>query len=326
VSALIIGLVLVVLSAGLVFLAARAWRSRRPLVRWPAVIVAGALAIVVALVGVVDLVGVYRLSGPRGDPVPDVKLAASEGQVARGEHLANLCASCHSTTGGLPLDGGRSSLISSPDGSGLGTLYAPNLTPGGVLATWSDAEIIRAIREGIDRNDHALILMPSDKFHAMSDADVQAVVTYLRSQPAVARTTPPRDIDLIGTLLIGAGLFPTAAQAPITQPVAAPPAGTTSAYGRYLVTISGCQSCHGEDFAGGRTGAGPPPGPNLTLIVPRWSEDDFVKTIRTGSDPNGYNLRPEMPWRQFSAAFSDDELKAIYADLRGLTPIQAPPR
>jgi mono/diheme cytochrome c family protein len=326
VSALIIGVILWLLAAVLVFAATRVWRSRRPIVRWPGVIVAGLLALVVALVGGVDLLGVYRLNGPRGNPDPGVTVAASPDLLARGEHLANVCAACHSTNGGLPLDGGRSSLISSPDGSGLGTLYAPNLTPGGVLATWSDGEVVRAIREGVDRDNRALIIMPSDKFHAMSDADVEAIVAYLRSQPAVGRTTTPRDIGLIGTMLIGAGLFPTSAQAPITEPVAAPPTGVTAAYGRYLVTISGCQSCHGEDFAGGRSGAGPPPGPNLTLIVPKWSEAGFVKTIRTGTDPNGYDLRPEMPWRQFSAAFSDDELKAIYADLHGLAPLQVPPR
>ena len=101
--------------------------------------------------------------------------------------------------------------------------------------------------------------MPSDGFHGMSDADVQAVVAYLRSQPPVARTTPPRRLNVIGTILVGASLFPTAVQPPVVGPVASPPPGVSADYGAYLVQVSG-RSCHGADLAGGRAGGGPPPG------------------------------------------------------------------
>ncbi len=324
---IVVGIILVVVAVVLALVVVRARRAKNAFARWPGAIVAGLLALVVGLVGVIDLAGVYRLNAAHGNPVSDVRLSASAGQLARGEHLAHLCASCHSTTGNLPLDGGRASLLSSPGNSGLGTLYAPNLTPGGPLKDWSNGEIIRAIREGVDKNGHALIIMPSEGFHEMSDADVQAIVAYLRSQPAVDRSTPPRDLNLIGTMLIGAGLFPTAAQAPIAGPVAPPPAGPTAAHGQYLVAISGCRTCHGADLAGGSANGGPPPGPNLTLIVPKWTATQFVTTIRTGTDPNGYSLRPDMmPWKEFSAAYSDEELAAIYAYLHGLRPIEHPPR
>jgi mono/diheme cytochrome c family protein len=325
VSGLILGIVLLVVTAVLVFVATRVRRIKSN-VRWPAMIVVGFLAMLVAVVSVVDVVGVYRLNVPYNSPVPDVKVTANAEQIARGQHLANICSSCHSTTGSLPLDGAAGSILSSPGNPGLGSLYAPNLTPGGPLATWTDGEIVRAIRDGVDKDGHALVLMPSPYFHAMSDADVQAIVAYLRTQPAVSHSTPPRDLNLLGMLLIGSGAFPTSVQPSITTPVSAPPAGPTADYGRYLVTISGCQVCHGDDFAGGRRGAGPPAGPNLTLLVPRWSEADFVTTIRTGTDPNGYHLSTQMPWKQFSAAYSDDELKAIYSYLHGLPPLQVPPR
>ncbi|HVC33569.1 MAG TPA: cytochrome c [Chloroflexota bacterium] len=322
---LIIGIVLIALAVAFVVLARRARRGKHLLIRWPGAVLAGLLAIVCALVGVVDLMGVYRLNAVHGNPVSDVKVAATSAELARGEHLAHLCTSCHSTTGDLPLDGGRTSLLSNPDGSGLGALYPPNLTPGSPLKGWSDGQIIRAVREGVDNNGHALMIMPSETFHQMSDADVQAIVAYLRSQPAVTHVTPPRNINLIGTLLIGTGVFPLAVQAPITQPVVAPPAGITPEYGKYLVAVSGCQTCHGADLAGGRAGAGPPPGPNLTQIVPKWTRAQFVTTIRTGTDPTGYALRPDMmPWKEFSAAYSDDELGAIYAYLHTVKPIEHP--
>lgn len=321
---IVVGIVFVALAVLFAILVVRVRGAKNPLARWLGVVLAGLLTVVFALGGVVDLVGVYRLDAPRGNPASGVKVAMTADQIARGEHLAHLCTSCHSTTGNLPLDGGRQSFLSNPDGSGLGTLYAPNLTPGGPLKDWSDGEIIRAIREGVDRDGRALIIMPSESFHAMSDADVQALVAYLRSQPAVSRQTPPRDIGLIGTLLVGAGLFPTEAQASIAQPIAAPPVGVTAEYGKYLVEISGCQVCHGADLAGGRAEEnGPPAGPNLTVIVPRWTEAEFVQTIRTGTDPTRHSLRAElMPWKELSAAFSDDELKAIYSYLHALKPIE----
>ena len=78
-------------------------------------------------------------------------------------------------------------------------------------------------REGVDRDGHPLLIMPSDAFHRLSDEDVQTVVAYLRSQPAVNRATPSRDVNLLGLVLVGAGLFPTSEQPHIAGPQTAPP-------------------------------------------------------------------------------------------------------
>jgi mono/diheme cytochrome c family protein len=235
------------------------------------------------------------------------------------QQKARACAGCHSTTNDLPLDGGNNNFLGGP----LGTLYAPNLTPGGPLKDWSDGEIARAIREGIDKNGRPLLIMPSGSFHSMSDADVQALVAALRAQKPTPHDAPSRNMGLMGTVLIGAGMFPTAVQPPLSGPVAAPPRGVTAEYGQYLVKILGCQECHGQDLAGVPPGRGGPSGPNLTVLVPKWGEADFVKTIRTGVDPAGKTLDPEqMPWKEFSNASSDDDLKAMYQYLHGLAPIQ----
>ncbi len=310
--------IVIALAIALGLLAAHFWRAKNVLVRFLGGIVTSALTVLLALVGIVALLGIYRLNAPVGNPAPNLQASATPAQLARAERGARGCAGCHSTKGDLPLDGGATNML-----GGLGTLYAPNLTPGGPLKDWTDGEIARAIREGVDKNGRPLLIMPSSAFHNLSDDDVKALVAYLRTQPAVQHDPPPRSIGMLGTLLIGLGLFPTAAQPPLSAPVTAPPAGITAAYGQYLVAINGCSECHGRDLAGGRPGAGPPPGPNLTLIVPTWTEDDFVRTIRTGVDPQGHSLRPElMPWKDISAATTDDELKAIYLYLHGLTPIQ----
>lgn len=100
----------------------------------------------------------------------------------------------------------------------------------------------------------------------------------------------------------------------------APDAGPTEAYGEYLVTISGCGECHGEDLRGG-TSQFVPVGPNLPAIVSQWSADQFVETMRTGTDPYGNDINPErMPWQEYANAFSDDELTAIYEYILSLAP------
>lgn len=185
------------------WLATRAWRARRALVKWSGTIVAGLLAALCTLVVALALAGLYRINRPPSAPAPAVQIEVSPEQLARGENLAQLCIGCHSTTGDLPLDGSDENF-----GAEFGTLYAPNLTPGGRLANWTDGEIIRAIREGVDKEGRALLLMPSDQFHRMSDADVRALVAYLRSQPAVEHTPPETQFNLLGTLLVGAGNIP----------------------------------------------------------------------------------------------------------------------
>jgi mono/diheme cytochrome c family protein len=314
---LIISIALVIALALLFgWLALRAWRTRRALVKWPGTIVSGLLATLCTLVGVVALLGVYKLEAPRANPLADIKAAGSPERLARGERLAHLCASCHSSSGQLPLDGGTENFV-----EGLGTIVAPNLTPSGPLRGWSDAEIMRAIREGVDRHGRALLIMPAENFRSMSDDDVLSVVAYLRTQPAAERQTPDNRMNLLGTLLVGAGVFPTTAQPPIAAPIANPPAGVAPEHGRYLVDISGCRSCHGANLTGGDPQGFTPVGPHLPAIAAAWSVEDFVKTIRTGVDPGGHAIDTvDMPWRGLSAAYSDDELRAIYVYLRSLPP------
>ncbi len=64
----------------------------------------------------------------------------------------------------------------------------------------------------------------------------------------------------------------------------------------------------------------PPFAPNLTLIVPKWTRDEFFKTMRTGVDPTGHQINPPMPWKQIGR-LDDIELAALYEYLHGLTPV-----
>jgi hypothetical protein len=160
----------------------------------------------------------------------------------------------------------------------------------------------------------------------MSDTDVQSLVTYLRSQPAVERQTPEAQVSFLNAVLIGLGIFPIGVQPPVTGPVEAPPLGPTVEYGGYLVTISGCGECHGENLQGG-TNQFVPTGPNLPAIVSGWSSEEFIGTMRTGVDPYGHSVNPDtMPWQSYSAAYTDDELEAIYTYILSLSPAESATR
>jgi mono/diheme cytochrome c family protein len=250
------------------------------------------------------------------NPVANVTVAGTPEQTARGQYLVSAfpgCAGCHATdpTAERPVLDGKLD----EDLAALATLYIPNLTPGGRLSRWSDGEIMRAIREGIDKDGRALMLMPSVDYQHLSDADAQAIVAYLRSQPAVPGDTPPPSLTLLGTALVGTGMFPLANQPPV-QTVTAPTRGPTIEYGSHLAQTSGCATCHGPRLDGADIEPGPPAGPSLRLVK-GWTEDQFIRTMREGVSPAGRQLANTMPWRQYGRG-TDDDLRALYVYLRSL--------
>jgi cytochrome c553 len=302
--------VLLVLAVVFAFLALRSWRARRLWVKLLAGIPTTLLAVLcVAGLGLA-VYGYTKVKRTYANPVADITVAGTPQQIARGQQFAPICADCHSSNRQLPLTGQDFGA----DGPPIGTLWAPNLTPAH-FKNWSDGEIIRAIREGVSKDGRSLVIMPSDVFHNLSDDDVQAIVAYLRAQPAVEPDTPSKQFNVVGAFM-AAALLPDEIfthQPPISVPMAAPPAGPTPEYGRYLSTVVGCVACHGAQFEGGRQEQdGSPPGPSLVAFAKQHSEADFVKTIRTGVTPEGRTLSENMPWRIYQK-FSDDDLRALYA-------------
>ncbi len=98
-----------------------------------------------------------------------------------GDYLARLngCRQCH----GQQLSGGK---VDDPTSNLLG----PNLTPGGELAAWNEADFIKAIRTGVTPSDHHLSeVMPWKEYANMTDDELQAIFLYLQAQPKLATTT-----------------------------------------------------------------------------------------------------------------------------------------
>lgn len=126
----------------------------------------------------------------------------------------------------------------------------------------------------------------------------------------------------MGRLMNTVGMFPPNAVDQINhtgpRPVVPEP-GVTVAYGEYLAR--NCTECHGANLNGAPFG--PPgeevPSPNLTPggELASWSEEDFIKTLRTGVTPGDRQLNTDMPWPYFGR-MTDDELKAVWTYLRSL--------
>ena len=320
---ILIWLVIVAAAVLLGWLTFRAWRANNKAVKWGGVVVSGLFTIVLTLVSVIMLSGMVKAYALRSAPVPDLQAAGTREQVARGEHLAgSFCASCHSTTNDVPLTGGVDLGKDFP--MPLGTYVSVNLTPAGPLKDWSDGEIFRAIRNGIDRDGQVLFAMSGARGRHLSDEDIQAVIAYLRSQPAVANETqmPPDQFNPLALMLVGAGVIPEG-EPPITEAIAMPPKGPTAEFGQYILSYQDCVLCHGADLAGGKPGQLGPVGPNLG-VVKGWTQEQFITTLRTGVDPDGHALNNKlMPWPNVGR-MDDEELAAVYAYITSL-PITVTP-
>lgn len=312
--ALLILIALVILFA---WLTRRAWKARRAYIKWPGVVLAGLLTLLLALVAIVAARGMYILYKPYPVAEARVTIAGTPEQVARGEHIASvMCAACHSTNGELPLSGGNN--LSADSGLPLGDIYPPNITPGGVIAGFTDDDIWRILRTGVDPHGK-LTFMAGVPAGRLADEDAQAVIAYLRHSSPVDKQNPPANASLLLVLLAGGGLINIDAQSTI-QPVTAPPRAVTAEYGNYMVSLLDCRGCHGPTLTGDAPPPSPPGAPNLTVILPKWSRDEFFTTMRTGVDSTGHQIRPPMPWKSIGK-LDDVELEALYQYLHGLAPV-----
>ena len=62
--------------------------------------------------------------------------------------------------------------------------------------------------------------------------------------------------------------------------------------------------------------------PDKTTGLGSWTEAMFIKALRTGKDQGeGRPILPPMPWPNY-AQMTDDDLKAIWAFLQTLPPVQ----
>lgn len=235
--------------------------------------------------------------------VAAVPPVAAEDVMRQGEYLfrAAGCANCHTDekNKGTPLAGGRA--LKTP----FGTFYSPNITPDPEtgIGRWSEADFVRALREGIDdEGNHLYPAFPYTSYTQFTDTDLRAIKTYLFSQKPVRQANKEHELPWYfrsrASLSIWKILF--------FKPGAFQPQPDQSAAwnrGAYLATaIAHCGECHtprnflggfknSQYFAGNHDGVDGADVPNITpdkkTGIGKWSQSDLVEYLETGAMPDG---------------------------------------
>jgi len=276
-------------------------------------------------------------------PFPAIKATTDSAVLARGKYLVYgpaHCADCHASPSTaadvnkgaeVPLGGGVKFELP------IGNIYPPNISPDEEtgIAKLSDQQIARALRYGVGNDGRALVdFMP---FHNTSDADLTAIISYIRTMPAVKNKTEKNSFNILGKVIKAFLITPVGPNAEVLKTVTP---DSSVEYGKYLAnSVANCRGCHterdlktgafvGKDYAGGfemeslidkhfifHT-------PNIspdkeTGHIVTWDENKFITRFRQGKI---YPQTP-MPWGPFGR-MSDMELKAIYRYLQTVTPVE----
>jgi len=227
------------------------------------------------------------------------------------------CGECHGPQGRGRL------FVDDPDG-GM-QARAPDITPKGAVATYSEADWVRSIRHGVTPSGRALLMMPSEDYNRLNDSDFAALVAYVRSLPPGEGAGAVVRLPATVRALYGAGMFKDASEKidhrlPPSAPVAV---AASVEHGAYVANT--CIGCHGAGFSGGRIAGGPPDWPPAANLTPgegsamKLYEDpaSFIAMMRTGRRPDGSAVGKVMPFDALKN-FNDVDLQAMHAFFRTL--------
>jgi mono/diheme cytochrome c family protein len=250
--------------------------------------------------------------------------------VKRGDYLVNavmVCGNCHSPKG-------PPGAVAGKEFSGGPEFDLPpfKVTPSNItqdketgVGTWSDADIKKLLRTGIRPNGVPIAsIMPVGFYGIVTDADMDAVVAYMRTIKPVSNKVP----DPIYRMATSPQIFP-GSEKPYTEAMMGDPLKR----GFYLATIGHCMECHTpmtkghHDFAndtgkGGMEFTGPwgvSVSRNITSSKAKgigdWTDADIKRAITQGIDKDGNHLKPPMAFGYY-AHMTDADINAVIAWLR----------
>ena len=263
--------------------------------------------------------------------------ASAETSLQRGRYLVEgilTCGNCHTPRipGGM-LDPGRlhaggPQTWETSEYKVKGSNITPDKDTG--IGAWSENDVKRAIRDGVRPNGQQLApQMPYGYYKIFTPADLDAVVAYVRSLPAVSNKI---EAPVYKATKMAPDV-PAGAEKPMPESELQDPVKR----GFYLVTIGHCMECHsarrdghsdlknglgkgGEKFEG-------PWGVSVSRNITShkvagiggWSDAEIKRAITQGVGKDGRKLLPPMGFAWY-ARMSQQDLDAIVAYLRTVPP------
>jgi mono/diheme cytochrome c family protein len=253
----------------------------------------------------------------------DEKVEPTRDRLQRGAYLVEnvaACGGCHTMR-----DSGKIVDPERPDallagGNVLETsepkmrLWVPNITsdPDTGIGKWSDDQVMRAIRDGVDDEGNFLVpVMPFGSFQYMSDDDVRAVVAYLRAVPPFRQTRKPIHDEVPFLVRVALYRFGVAMHRPVHD-VREPGPGDPVKQGEYVARIAACADCHSlgkrgprspdDRFLAGSDVPFPEGGkvwaanltPDPETGLGRYNREQVKKAIRAGVRLDGKKMAPPM--------------------------------
>ena len=259
-------------------------------------------------------------------------LAEAQTPVQRGDYLVNgllTCGNCHTPRGpggvfamDKQLSGGPQEW-DTPAFKVRGANISPDRETG--IGGWSEADVKRSIVEGIRPNGSQLApIMPYGFYKIFTATDLDAVVAYIRSVPAVSNK-------------VQAPVYKGALHADVPpgaeKQMTADDLNTPVKRGFYLATIAHCMECHtpmtnGRHDFGSNLGRGGEEfkGPfgvsvarNITSHkekgIGAWSDAEIKAAITQGIRKDGSKLKPPMAFPLY-ARMTEGDVSDLIAYLR----------
>lgn len=309
------------------------------------------LGILISIIVLILIAGLiyFNLHYPDVDPPSDIKIVSTPEKIARGEYLAKhvtVCIDCHSDRDFSKYSG---PIVLGTEGKGgfkfdkkigfPGTIYSKNITPF-ALKDWTDGEILRAITQGVDKDNKALFpIMPYPFFNSLTQEDAESIIAYIRSLTPKKNLIEESELDFPLNFIVKT--IPLKTYSP-HKPV---DRFDSVSYGKYLFTIGGCRGCHtpsdkgepipGKELAGGEAfnlpwgiirSANITPDPETG--IGKWSKEQFINTFKSFDSDSAKNIQVAsnefntiMPWTMF-AGMTEEDLSSIYYFLRTVKPVE----
>jgi len=260
------------------------------------------LSIVVVLLLVIYIGSEYRRRQTFEIAATPVAIPSDSASLARGRHILETrgCQGCHGT--GLV---GRVIF----DQPMIARVVAPNVVR--AIRAYSDPDLARLLRHGVRPNGRGVVVMPSAMLYHLDDADLGALIAYLRTMPdRGSDTLPANSVRLLARVGLVTGQYRLEPTIFAHDAPRAPNGPDPVARGKYMAKTT-CSECHGEQLQGGdRT-------PALSVVA-AYSPAEFARLMREGVPRDGrkLTLMAEVAKSRF-VHLSDDEVTALYSYLSG---------